>query len=131
MTHRIKGLLFLWAVVSATPTSALSFQPEDVQIKVVQVANGIYMLQGQGGNIGVSVGEDSTFIIDDQYAPLTEKITSAISAIATRPVEFVLNTHWHGDHTGGNENFGKAGALIVAHERFGDSLSPCQRVPYG
>ncbi len=116
MTHKIKGLLFLWLVVPATSTSALSFQQEDVQIKVVQVAKGIYMLQGQGGNIGVSVGEDSTFIIDDQFAPLTEKITAAIGKIAKHPVTFVLNTHWHFDHTGGNENFGKAGALIVAHE---------------
>ena len=116
MTHKIKGLLFLWLVVSVTSTSALSFQQEDVQIKVVQVAKGIYMLQGQGGNIGVSVGEDSTFIIDDQFAPLTEKITAAIEKIAKHRVTFVLNTHWHGDHTGGNENFGKAGALIVAHE---------------
>ena len=127
MAHRIKGpaaldfqggrLLFvLLLAISVLSTQALSFQPEDVQIKTIQVAKGIYMLQGQGGNIGVSVGKDSTFIIDDQFAPLAVKITEAIEKIAEHPVEFVLNTHWHGDHTGGNENFGNAGALIVAHE---------------
>ena len=116
VTHRSNGLLFLLLAISVMSTRALSFQPEDVQIKTIQVATGIYMLQGQGGNIGISVGEDSTFIIDDQFAPLTEKITTAIGKITKHPVEFVLNTHWHSDHTGGNENFGNAGALIVAHE---------------
>ena len=116
VTHTIKTLLFLLPAISVMSTQALPFQPEDVQIKTIQVAKGIYMLQGQGGNIGVSAGQDSLFIIDDQFAPLTEKITAVITALAARPVQFVLNTHWHGDHTGGNENFGKAGALIVAHD---------------
>ncbi len=115
MARKIKGALFPLAV-SVLSTQALSLQLEDVQIKTIPVSDGIYMLQGQGGNIGVSVGKDSTFIIDDQFAPLTEKIAGAIEKIAERPVQFVLNTHWHGDHTGGNENFGNAGAVIVAHE---------------
>jgi glyoxylase-like metal-dependent hydrolase (beta-lactamase superfamily II) len=73
------------------------------------------MLVGQGGNIGVSIGEDGVFVIDDQFAPLTDKILEAIAALTSQPVRFVFNTHWHGDHTGGNENMGEAGALIVAH----------------
>jgi glyoxylase-like metal-dependent hydrolase (beta-lactamase superfamily II) len=87
-----------------------------VQIQTVDVAPGVHMLVGSGGNIGVSSGSDGVLIIDDQYAPLTEKIRAAVSAIRTDPIRFVVNTHWHGDHTGGNENLGGAGAVIVAHE---------------
>jgi cyclase len=87
-----------------------------IEITTTKVANGVYMLQGSGGNIGVSVGEDGVFLIDDQYAPLTDKIVAAVKAIDTGPIRFVLNTHWHGDHTGGNENLGGVGALIVAHD---------------
>jgi cyclase len=87
-----------------------------VEITTTRLANGIYMLEGAGGNIGVSAGADGVFLIDDQFAPLTEKIVAAVKAIDEGPIRFVLNTHWHGDHTGGNENLGEAGALIVAHD---------------
>jgi glyoxylase-like metal-dependent hydrolase (beta-lactamase superfamily II) len=73
------------------------------------------MLMGRGGNMAVSTGPDGAILIDDQYAPLTEKIVAAVRAISDQPIGFVINTHWHGDHTGGNENLGKAGAVIVAH----------------
>ena len=102
--------------VSVVPAAA---QPQDfsaVEVKAEKVADGIYMLTGAGGNIGLSVGKSGTYVIDDQYAPLTDKILAAIRAITPDPVRFVVNTHWHGDHTGGNENLGKAGALLVAHE---------------
>lgn len=89
---------------------------EDVTISVQPLRDGIYMLKGQGGNIGLSVGSDATFIVDDQFAPLTDKIVAAISGVSDRPVDYVINTHWHYDHTGGNENFGKRGALIMAHD---------------
>ena len=85
-------------------------------IKTIAVADGIYMLMGPGGNIGVGTGEDGVFVIDDQFAPMTDKITAAIASVTDRPVKMVINTHWHGDHTGGNENFSRAGALIVAHD---------------
>src|SRR5260221_13221627 len=75
-----------------------------VQIKTTQVAPGIYMLEGEGGNIGVSAGEDGVFLIDDQFAPLTPKILAAVKAISDKPIRFLMNTHWHGDHVGGNEN---------------------------
>jgi glyoxylase-like metal-dependent hydrolase (beta-lactamase superfamily II) len=85
-----------------------------VEIKVTKVAGTVYMLQGAGGNIGVSVGEDGILIVDDQYAPLADKIKAALKGITDKPVKFVLNTHWHGDHTGGNEIFGQ-GAPVIAH----------------
>ena len=87
-----------------------------VEVTSQKVAEGVYMLQGRGGNIGLSVGDDASFLIDDQYAPLTPKIVAAVKALTDKPIKFVLNTHWHTDHTGGNENLGQAGALIVAHD---------------
>jgi glyoxylase-like metal-dependent hydrolase (beta-lactamase superfamily II) len=87
-----------------------------VEIRTEQLAPGIAVLFGAGGNIGLSYGEDGNVIVDDQYAPLTPKILAAIKALDPDPVRFVINTHWHFDHTGGNENFGKAGSVIVAHD---------------
>ena len=89
---------------------------DKVEIKAIEVAPGIHMLEGAGGNIGVSSGEDGIVLIDDQFAPLTPKIMAAVSKISDRQVRFLLNTHWHFDHVGGNENLGKAGTLIVAHD---------------
>jgi cyclase len=86
-----------------------------VEIKVVPVSASIYMLQGAGGNIGVSVGDDGIVIVDDQYAPLAEKIRAALKGIADKPVRYVINTHYHFDHTGGNEFMGKE-ATLVAHD---------------
>jgi glyoxylase-like metal-dependent hydrolase (beta-lactamase superfamily II) len=92
------------------------FDADAVEIKTTKLSDSIYMLEGDGGNIGLCVGNDGAFIIDDQFAPLTKKITESISKITSKPVQFVVNTHWHFDHTDGNENFGKAGAIIVSHE---------------
>ncbi|SDJ91883.1 MBL fold metallo-hydrolase [Microbulbifer yueqingensis] len=95
----------------------------NVEIKSQPVAGGVFMLQGAGGNIAVFSGEDGIFLVDDQYAPLTEKIRASLKEITDKPVRFVVNTHWHGDHTGGNENFGEAGALVVAHENVRKRMS--------
>lgn len=86
------------------------------EIKAEKLSPTTYVLFGAGGNIGVSVGDDALFLVDDQYAPLTPKILAALKAISDKPVKFVLNTHWHGDHSGGNENMAKAGAVLVAHD---------------
>jgi glyoxylase-like metal-dependent hydrolase (beta-lactamase superfamily II) len=94
-----------------------------IEVRMERMAEGVYMLTGAGGNIGVSVGEDGIFLIDDQYAPLTEKIRAAIAAVHPGPIRFVLNTHWHGDHTGGNENLGKAGAVLIAHDNVRKRMS--------
>ncbi len=108
------------------PTIAKSQQEIDfdkVEIKTIPVKEGIYMLMGEGGNIGVSVGEDGIFLIDDQFAPLTEKIKTALSQISDRPIRFLINTHWHFDHTGGNENLGSSGVIIVGHDNVRKRLS--------
>lgn len=90
--------------------------PNDITIETEKLSDNIYMLQGAGGNIGVSVGEDGVFIIDDQFAPLTDKIVAAIRTISDAPIRFLVNTHWHGDHTGGNANMTEKGATIMAHD---------------
>ena len=86
-----------------------------VQIKVTKVAGSVYMLEGAGGNIGASVGDDGIVIVDDQYAPLADRIQAALKGITDKPVRFIINTHYHGDHTGGNEYFQKQ-APIIAHD---------------
>jgi cyclase len=106
----------LTAISLITLAAAVMAQPADVKITAENIAPGVDVLFGQGGNIGVSHGEDGTVLIDDQFAPLTPKIQAAVAALGATPVKFLINTHWHGDHTGGNENFGKAGALIMAHD---------------
>ena len=106
--------------------SAPAFAQNDfskVQIKTTNLAPGTYMLEGGGGNIGVSVGEDGVIVIDDQFAPLSDKIKFAIAQITDKPVLFLINTHWHGDHTGGNENFAKDGAWIVAQDNVRTRMS--------
>jgi cyclase len=114
LAGRISLLSALLALVAgATPTAA---QDEDsVEIRAAKVNGSVHMLTGQGGNMAVSTGEQGVFLVDDQFAPLTPRIEAAIREIRDEPVRFVLNTHWHRDHTGGNENLGKAGAVIVAH----------------
>lgn len=111
--HLFPLLLAIAAVASVTPAGAQDF--DQVEIRTEQITESLYMLVGSGGNIALSVGEDGTFIVDDQYAPLTEKIVAAIAGVTEKPVDFVINTHWHFDHTDGNENFGGRGAVIVSH----------------
>jgi glyoxylase-like metal-dependent hydrolase (beta-lactamase superfamily II) len=101
-------------------------QEGQVEIKTIPVRGNVYMLMGQGGNMGLCVGDDGAFLIDDQFAPLTEKIRAAIAKLTDKPVRFLINTHWHFDHTGGNENFGRAGSIIVAHENVRKRLSTDQ-----
>ena len=118
-----KYAFILFATLILTAVHAEEDRFAGVEIKTQEVAEGIYMLIGQGGNIGVSVGEDGVFMIDDQYAPLTEKIMAAIAALSDKPVRFLINTHWHYDHTGGNENLGKQGVVIVAHDNVYERMS--------
>jgi glyoxylase-like metal-dependent hydrolase (beta-lactamase superfamily II) len=122
MRMRAATFVSLTILLSATPVGAQQ-EFQDVQIQTVPVADGVFMLRGRGGNIGLSVGRDGAFVVDDQYAPLTEKIKAAIAAVTDHEVRFVVNTHWHFDHTGGNENFGEAGALIVAQENVRKRMS--------
>jgi glyoxylase-like metal-dependent hydrolase (beta-lactamase superfamily II) len=124
---RGRSLHFVLAAALASAAGAAAAQEEDrfkdTKIQTVPVADGIWMLVGEGGNIGVSAGEDGVFLIDDQFAPLTERIKAAIAGISDRPIRFLINTHWHGDHTGGNENLGKEGVVIVAHDNVRKRMS--------
>lgn len=87
-----------------------------VEMKVHPVAGQVYYIEGMGGNIGLFVGDDGVFLIDDQYAPLTDKIVAAVRTVSDEPIRFLVNTHMHPDHTGGNENFGRMGTLIFGHD---------------
>jgi glyoxylase-like metal-dependent hydrolase (beta-lactamase superfamily II) len=98
----------------STSVKAQNF--DDVTIETVKLSDHVYMLVGAGGNIGVSVGDDGVFIIDDQYAPLSPKIVAAIKTLTDKDLKFLVNTHHHGDHTGGNANMKKLGATIIAHD---------------
>ncbi|HWP38412.1 MAG TPA: MBL fold metallo-hydrolase [Gemmatimonadales bacterium] len=123
--RRLTLMILTVGATSGTPLGALQ-NFDTVQIRTTALGQGLYMLQGAGGNIGLAVGEEAVFVVDDQFAPLTPKILAAIAAVTPRPVRFVVNTHWHFDHTGGNENMGKAGALLVAHENVRRRMSAGQ-----
>jgi cyclase len=113
---RVRFLTPALAFALATPLLAQQQDFSKVEVTSEKVAEGVYMLKGAGGNIGLSIGPNGSLVIDDQYAPLSDKILAAIKALTPDPVRFVVNTHWHGDHTGGNENLAKTGAFLVAHE---------------
>lgn len=113
----LAGACLLLGHATLAPAKAQGDDFAAVTIQTEKLADSVYVLFGAGGNIGVSVGPDGVFLVDDQYAPLTERIVAAVAKLSDQPVRFVINTHWHGDHSGGNENFGKAGALIVAQDQ--------------
>ncbi|MEC7606223.1 MAG: MBL fold metallo-hydrolase, partial [Pseudomonadota bacterium] len=110
-------LLALSTLAWFTPQMTLAQRDfSNVEIIAHHVAGSVYYLEGEGGNIGLSVGEDGVVMIDDQFAPLTDKILAAIRQLNQGEIRFLINTHVHGDHTGGNENLGKMGVLILARD---------------
>ncbi len=119
---RVVNFLCVYALALLACASIAAVQAQQIEINTIPVVEGIYMLEGRGGNIGVSVGEDGVFMIDDQYAPMSDAIRAAIAKLSDQPIRFLINTHWHGDHTGGNEVFGKLGAVIVAHDNVRERL---------
>ena len=118
------------AAVFATPALAQQQDFSKVEIKAEKLSATTWMLTGAGGNLGLSVGEDSAFLVDDQFAPLTPKIEAEVKKLTANPIRFVVNTHWHFDHTGGNENLGKAGAVIVSHENVRRRMSNEQFIEF-
>ena len=128
LSYSILALSMLFLIDNASSSEAQKFK--DVEIIINQVNNGTYMLVGKGGNIGLSFGDDGVLLIDSQFEELTDKILSSINQITDKPVRFVINTHWHQDHTGGNENLVKNGANIIAHENVRERLSTEQFVDF-
>ena len=120
------GLFLASLIIFAKQANAQNQNFDTVQIKTTKITNSIYMLEGSGGNIGALVGNDGIILIDDQFAPLTEKIKKALAAISDKPIRFVINTHFHHDHTGGNANLGGEGAIIVSQENNRKRLSTDQ-----
>ncbi len=102
----------------------------DVEITTQKAGGNVYMLQGAGGNIGVYIAENEVFMIDGQFAPLTERILKAIRELSDKPIRFMLNTHWHGDHTDGNSNYQKEGIGIIAHEGVRKRMSEDQKMEF-
>jgi cyclase len=111
----MRRLLLATSLLFAAPAAAQQQDFSKVEVKAERLAPGVAVLFGAGGNIGVSHGADGNVLIDDQYAPLVPKIVAAVKTLDPDPISFVINTHWHGDHTGGNEALGTAGTVIVAH----------------
>ncbi|MBT5186343.1 MAG: MBL fold metallo-hydrolase [Kordiimonadaceae bacterium] len=129
----MKTLTLTFILALSLSTNAFAQDWDNIEITTQKVTDDLYMLVGEGGNLGVSIGEDGVFLIDDQYAPLTEKILTAIRKLSTDEIHFAFNTHFHGDHTGGNENLGKKGIEFVAHDnvykRLSEGGSPKEALP--
>jgi cyclase len=113
--NNVKLLGSALALLLAAPAFAQQQDFSAVKIETQQLENGLYMLMGSGGNMALSTGPDGAVLVDTEYAPLNAKILAAVKAAGGGAVKYVVNTHWHGDHTGGNEPLGKAGAQIIAH----------------
>src|SRR5262245_54087344 len=115
---KTKALLLLALLLMAASATAQNQQDfSKVEIKTTKITDKFYTLEGQGGMIGALVGPDGVFLVDTQFAPLSEKIATAVKKISSSPIKFVVNTHVHGDHTGGNENFAKMGTVIFSRDQ--------------
>jgi cyclase len=118
------------ALAAAAPARAQHDDFGDVQVVATPLGHGLAMLAGAGGNMVVSAGPDGVVLVDDEFAPLHQKIKDAIAKLSDKPVRFVLNTHWHGDHTGGNEEFAADGAVVIAQDNVYERLSAEQFVKH-
>ena len=121
----MKRVLTVIALVTMAGTAPLVAQAnfDSVVVRAQPAGRGVHMLTGSGGNIALAVGDDFAFLVDDQFAPLTAKILAAVRGVTDKPVRFLVNTHWHGDHAGGNENMAKAGVILVAHDNVRTRMS--------
>jgi glyoxylase-like metal-dependent hydrolase (beta-lactamase superfamily II) len=126
MNRRLTSPLLLCAFLLCSVTAFSQQDFSKVEVTATKVNGNVYMLQGSGGNIGVSVGPDGILIVDDQFAPLADKIRAALKTLGEGKLRFILNTHWHGDHTGGNVAFGPE-APIIAHDNVRKRMSTEQK----
>ncbi len=120
----MKSLLLIPILLVVLGSAAA--QGRKVEFTSFQLSDTVYMLKGAGGNVGISVGEDGLYLIDDQIRPVTTQLLQALRKISDKPISFVINTHYHADHTGGNETVGKNGTVIIAHNN-----TLCKRGPAG
>ncbi len=117
-----RSVVLLGTLLSAAPVTAQQ-DFSKVKIRTTSLGQGLAMLAGAGGNLGVLAGPDGVLLIDDEYAPMSKKIRAAVAKLSAEPIRYILNTHWHGDHTGGNESLGRSGAVILAHEEVRKRMS--------
>ena len=110
----MKHLLFI--AILFTSINSLSAQEKPVEFITFQLSDTVYMLKGRGGNVGISTGEDGLYIVDDQLRPITSQLLAAIRKVSNKPIRFVINTHYHADHVGGNEALGETGTVVIAHD---------------
>lgn len=127
---RMRSLTLLLTSALATTAAAQPTDFDAVEVKTTRLGDHVAMLQGAGGNLVVCFGDDGVVLVDDEYAPMAPKVRAAVAELGAGPIRFVLNTHWHGDHTGGNEALGESGAIIVAHENVRTRLASDQFVPF-
>ena len=120
----MRPLLFVAVFLASMNSSAA--EEKTVEFTTIQLSDSIYMLEGRGGNIGISTGKDGLYIIDDQVKPITTALLQAIRKVSNKPIKFVINTHYHADHVGGNEAIGGAGAVIIAHDNIRNRMTTRQ-----
>ena len=120
---KLKKALLATVALGSIAGAAFAQDWEKVEIRTEALRGNVHVLYGAGGNIGISAGEDGVVLIDDQFAPLTDRIKAAVGKISDKPILYAINTHFHGDHTGGNENMGNSGTVLVAHDNVRERLS--------
>jgi len=131
MNHQHLATVFVLSLTFAAAAPAQQTDYSKVEIKTTRIADDFYTLEGQGGTISVLTGADGVLLVDSQFAPLTDKLATAIKAVSDQPIRFLVNTHVHGDHTGGNENFAKLGALIFSRDQLRERLAHPNPGPNG
>jgi len=120
----MRALLLI--AILLTSINSSTAQDKKVEFETFQLSDTVYMLKGRGGNVGISTGEDGLYIIDDQVRPITSQLLQAIRKISNKPIRFVINTHYHADHVGGNESIGDAGAVIISHDNIRKRMTTSQ-----